>query len=371
VINILNNKAMYHISPQIESATTLPGTFYHTPEVFETVREQVFARSWQLVTEAGEMVKLPGDALPFRYMDGFLDEPLLLLRNQQQTLKCYSNVCTHRGKILVEHPTRLDRGSIICGYHGRRFDLDGQFVAMPETQGMLNFPCADDHLIELPVKTWRQFIFTSLDPAIPFDAWVGDMERKVGFLPIEHFKFSATRSRDYLVHANWALYCDNYLEGFHIPFIHKGLAKSLDWGQYRTELGIWSNCQIGIGQGGEEVFQLPDAHEDAGKRIVAYYFWLFPNIMFNFYPWGLSVNIVRPLGVNLTKVSFRAYIWDPSKMLAGAGADVDLVEREDEAVVEQVQIGTQSRFYKHGRFAPRMEQGVHQFHQLLATMLSK
>jgi choline monooxygenase len=45
------------------------------------------------------------------------------------------------------------------------------------------------------------------------------------------------------------------------------------------------------------------------------------------------------------------------------------VEREDEAVVELVQRGTRSRFYKHGRFAPKQEQGVHQFHRLLAGLL--
>ena len=30
--------------------------------------------------------------------------------------------------------------------------------------------------------------------------------------------------------------------------------------------------------------------------MAAFYFWLFPNLMLNFYPWGLSVNIVYPTG---------------------------------------------------------------------------
>jgi choline monooxygenase len=321
-----------------------------------------------MITDAEHTVKLPHDALPFQFMDGFLQEPLLLLRDDSNVLQCMSNVCTHRGKILVEHPGKLERG-IVCGYHGRRFQLDGTFAAMPQTEGMKNFPCADDNLPRLPVKTWRQFVFTSLDPAIPFEAWTEGLERKVGFLPVADYRFDAARSRDYLVHANWALYCDNYLEGFHIPFIHKALAAALDWNAYRIELDAWGNCQVGIGKGGEEVFNLPPGHEDYGQSVSAYYFWLFPNIMFNFYPWGLSVNIVRPLQVNLTKVSFRSYVWDESKLGSGAGADIDLVEREDEAVVEQVQIGTRSRFYKHGRFSPNMEQGVHQFHQLIARML--
>jgi len=359
---------MFQIEPDIRRATTLPGTFYNDPAVLEAGKEAVFARSWQIVTGAEHIVQLPHDGLPFQFMDGFMEEPLLLLRDQANTLHCLSNVCTHRGNILVEHPGKLERG-IVCGYHGRRFQLDGTFATMPQTEGMENFPCADDHLTRLPVQTWRQFVFTSLDPCIPFGAWTAGLERKVGFLPVADFRFSAARSRNYLVHANWALYCDNYLEGFHIPFIHKALAATLDWNAYRIELHEWGNCQVGIGKGGEEIFNLPPGHEDYGQAVSAYYFWLFPNIMFNFYPWGLSVNIVRPLQVNLTKVSFRTYVWDESKLGLGAGADIDLVEREDEAVVEQVQIGTRSRFYKHGRFSPNMEQGVHQLHRLIAGML--
>lgn len=359
---------MFSINEDPRSATTLPGTFYHHPDVFEQARERIFARSWQMVIGAEDAVKLPKDALPYRFMDHFLDEPLLLLNDENGHLQCFSNVCTHRGKILVEHPGRLERGSIVCGYHGRRFGLDGQFVSMPEMQQALNFPCADDHLPKIPLRRWRQFVFNALDPAFDFDAWVGDMERKVGFLPVEQFRFAPERSRDYLVKAHWALYCDNYLEGFHIPFVHKDLAATLDWSAYRTETYAYSNCQVGISKGGEHVFDLPAGHEDAGQAVAAYYFWLYPNIMFNFYPWGLSLNIVRPLTVNLTKVSFRAYVWDAYKLDAGAGADIDLVEREDEAVVEQVHLGTQSRYYRHGRFSPERETGVHHFHRLVSTL---
>jgi choline monooxygenase len=242
---------------------------------------------------------------------------------------------------------------------------------MPEMETALHFPCAEDHLHQLPLKSWRQFQFTSLLPAFPFEDWMAEMEQKVGFLPIETYRFAPERSRDYLVKAHWALYCDNYLEGFHIPFVHKGLASTLDWSNYRTECFRWSNCQVGISRGGEHCFQLPPNHEDAGQEIAAYYFWLFPNIMFNFYPWGLSLNIVRPLTKDLTRVSFRSYIWDEEKLGQGAGGDVDLVEREDEAVVEQVHLGTRSRFYKSGRFSPSRETGVHHFHWLLQELLSQ
>ena len=94
-------------------------------------------------------------------------------------------------------------------------------------------------------------------------------------------------------------------------------------------------------------------------------------MMFNFYPWGLSINVVRPISKKQSKVSFITYVMDAAKLDQGAGADLDKVEREDEFVVEAVQKGIESRHYATGRFSPTREQGVHHFHRLLAEFLHK
>ena len=70
-----------------------------------------------------------------------------------------------------------------------------------------------------------------------------------------------------------------------------------------------------------------------------------------------------------TKVQFKSYVWDETKLKIGAGADLDKVELEDEEVVQQVQKGVSSRFYKHGRFSPTMEKGVHHFHTLISKFI--
>jgi choline monooxygenase len=89
----------------------------------------------------------------------------------------------------------------------------------------------------------------------------------------------------------------------------------------------------------------------------------------NFYPWGLSINVVRPLAVDSTRISFLTYVWKPELLERGAGSGLDQVEREDEAVVEAVQRGVRSRSYDRGRYSPAREQGVHHFHRLLAEAL--
>ena len=60
---------------------------------------------------------------------------------------------------------------------------------------------------------------------------------------------------------------------------------------------------------------------------------------------------------------------DPGKLGRGAGADLDRVEREDEAVVEAVQRGVRARLYGRGRYSPDREAAVHHFHRLLVESL--
>ena len=94
-------------------------------------------------------------------------------------------------------------------------------------------------------------------------------------------------------------------------------------------------------------------------------------MMFNFYPWGLSINIVKPVNDSLTRVSFRSYVYDESKLNRGAGNQLQKVEEEDEFVVENVHNGLRSSFYKAGRFSPKREEGVHHFHRLISEFMNK
>lgn len=354
------------IHPDIEKAETLPAEVYRDQRWFYAQRERVFARSWQFIGD-DRPVRVPGAVLPFTLLEGMLDEPLLLSRGEDDTLRCISNVCTHRGNIVVEHGGVMK--SLRCRYHGRRFALDGCFSYMPEFDGVAGFPSACDDLRVVALERWGPLLFCSTNPGQSWEDVFGPIRQRLGWLPLEEFRFDPSRSRDYLVRANWALYCDNYLEGFHIPFVYASLNDALDYGSYRTELFPWCNLQLGVAKGGDECFALPKDSPDFGQHIAAYYWWVYPNTMLNFYPWGLSVNVIRPLAPDRTKVSFLSYVWDESKIARGAGAELDRVEREDESIVEAVQRGVGSRIYKRGRYSPAREQGVHHFHRLLSEGL--
>jgi choline monooxygenase len=301
-------------------------------------------------------------------LDGCLGEPLVITSDDDARVRCLSNVCTHRGALVVEGEGHLK--TLRCRYHGRRFNLDGSFVSMPEFDDTIGFPSEADNLPQLPLEKFGPLLFTSISPAMSFNEWIQPVIERVGWMPLDQFKRDAKTSRDYLIGANWALYCDNYLEEFHIPYVHAGLSEQLDYGSYYTELFPWGSLQMGIARSGDSVFDLPKDHRDYGQHIAAFYFWLFPNIMLNFYPWGLSLNVVNPLGPARTRVSFISYVWNESLRDQGVGGDLHKVEMEDEEVVESVQHGVSSRLYDRGRFSARREVGTHHFHRLLADAMA-
>ena len=355
-----------HVDPDIRRASTLPPEFYHDPEWFARTRDRVLSSGWHLIADH-DRVRVPGQCFPFTLLEGVLDEPLLLTRDQDDRLRCLSNVCTHRGMLVCEG--ERNQTSLRCRYHGRRFGLDGRFLSMPEFAGVENFPSASDDLAPVPVATWNRFVFVSLAPAMPFETLAAEVQARLGWLPFDRMALDPSRSRDYLVRAHWALYLDNYLEGFHVPYVHAGLTDTIDFARYRTETFASGSVQVAPAAAGEPALEPPAGSPDHGQRIAAYYFWLFPTTMFNVYPWGISVNVVKPLAPDRTRVAFLAYVWDEALLERGAGASLDRVEREDESVVEAVQAGVRGRFYRRGRYSPAQEAGVHHFHRLLAEHL--
>ena len=241
---------------------------------------------------------------------------------------------------------------IRCNYHGRRFNVDGKFLSMPEFEKAENFPTEKDNLSKIPLANWEQFLFASINPIAPLTKFIAEMSEKLSGLNFAKLKFVS--AKDYQVNAHWALYCENYLEGFHVPFVHQSLNAAIDYGTYTTETFRFSSLQTGFDENGE---------------LAAQYFFIFPNLMFNFYPWGISVNLVKPVTPTKTIVIYLTYISDESKLNIGAGADLETVELEDQAVVESVQRGIRSIFYDSGRYSPTRELGTHHFHRLICEFM--
>ncbi len=349
------------VDPDLRRARTPRGDFYRDERWFRWQRERLFARSWQWAPSLAA-VRAHGEVAPFTLLQGLLDEPLVAVRDGDE-VRCLSNACTHRGNLLVTSPCRLN--ALRCGYHGRRFGLDGGCRAAPGFDDVPREGWTGDDLSRAQVAWWRALPFVSLDPEHTFEAWAGDATARLATLPLERLVADPAGARSFTVRAHWALYVENYLEGLHVPFVHPGLQRALSMPEYRTELFAHGSLQVGPAREGDhDLLPVDDAH--AGERVGAYYLWLFPNTMLNFYPWGLSVNVVVPEAVDRTRVDYARYVWEPSKLGLGAGGDLDAVELEDDAVVEAVHRGIGARLYGRGRYSPTWEAGVHAFHRMVA-----
>ncbi|MFO1396761.1 MAG: aromatic ring-hydroxylating dioxygenase subunit alpha [Burkholderiales bacterium] len=356
----------YDVDADIRSAATLPAAFYRDAEAYADVRERVFARTWQWL---GPLAALgaPNSLAPVDLLPGLVDEPLLLARDGDGTLRCLSNVCTHRANLLVRAPCRADH--IRCGYHARRFDLAGRMTHMPGFAGARDFPSARDDLPQVPLATWQDHAFAALAPAMPFADVLAGWAERIAWLPVSSWRHDPARDRDFTIDAHWALYVENYLEGLHIPHVHASLHAAIEPLTYTTDLCRYASVQWAAARPGTAALAPPPGAPDHGRALAAYYVWVFPNLMLNVYPWGLSVNLVLPQGPSRTRVLFCSFVGDAQRLDDGAGSGLDRVEAEDEAVVEAVQRGVRARLYRGGRYAPQGERGVHHFHRLLGEFL--
>jgi choline monooxygenase len=355
------------VDADIRRARTPPPEFYLDPAWHERVLDRVFARTWHWLADA-ETLGPSGSARPVVLAPGSLAEPLILARDDLGTLSALSNVCTHRGALVCDAASETN--VLRCPYHGRRFDLAGRCLSMPEFEGVDGFPSAADDLRRIELAEHGPMLFAALSPSHPFNQWFGPLSAHFGHLPFARARYDASRSRDFEVAAHWALYCENYLEGFHIPYVHPALAKSVDYADYRTELYPFASLQIGHARDEGPALEPPAGSPDHGRRVAGYYALLFPSTMLNVYPWGVSLNVVQPLGPARTRIRFRTYVWDSEFLGRGAGGDLALVEFEDERVVASVQSALAARLRPRGRYSPTRESGVHHFHRLLSRFLT-
>ena len=343
----------------LSRATTIPSTWYLDPVFLERERERIFHRSWQWIGRA-EDVSRAGDY----FAAEVLGEPIVVARDLDSELRGLSNVCRHRAALIAE-----GKGSgklLQCPYHGWTYGLDGKLRRAPEMDRVEDFDVSDVCLPKVRVEEWGPLVFANLASSGPsFRETAPAIAEEVGRagFPIERMRFR--ERREYVVEANWKIYVDNYLEGYHIPMIHPALYRELDYEKYRVEAHRYHATQFApLRPSGGEDRTYPRREE--GEK--ALYYWVFPNLMLNFYPGSLQANAVIPLDHERTLTLFEWYGVE-GEDLEAAIAFSHQVQLEDVAISNSVQKGLRSRSYDRGRLSVRRENGVHFFHGLLHESL--
>ena len=348
---------MFEINKNIKKAKTLPSEFYLDNHFFNKTKK-IFRQSAQLVCSTKELDNI--SLYPIKYFPDYLDESLVITK-EEQVFRCISNVCTHRGHLLSECSSK--NSFLKCRYHGRTFDLNGKIKTAPGFENAIGFPENTDNLYNVPIYNWNGFLFVSLNEKEKvFDTLLQIDKILPDFIYTDLCKTPIRN--EYIIDCHWGLYCDNYLEGFHIPYVHKGLNSDMDWKKYETYILDKMVLQKAVSRDLNDT--IPYANEE---NIYAYYFFIFPNIMLNYYKWGLSINIIEPISKEQTRVKYMIYNLKDEKVPSDSSSSVDSVEIEDQEVVKSVQKGIKSINYNRGRFSPDLEKGVHYFHKLISEQL--
>ncbi|WP_106400928.1 aromatic ring-hydroxylating oxygenase subunit alpha [Actinocorallia populi] len=193
---------------------------YISEEYARAERDRLWRKVWQQVGRVEEIPEV-GDFLTYE----ILDDSLIIVRTAPEEIRAYYNVCSHRGRRLVDTPpgARDGRGSgrqFVCGFHGWRYNLEGQCTHVPERedwQGRLS----DEkiRLGEVKTATWGGWIWINMDPECePLLDYLGPAAVLLAPFQLERFRY---RWRRWLVFdCNWKVALEAFNETYHVPYTH-------------------------------------------------------------------------------------------------------------------------------------------------------
>ncbi len=362
------------VDDDIRRAESLPAAAFVEPQFAERELDTIFRTSWLFVPDRGddprpldEQLASRGTRVPV----SLLGRPLYLQRGwDDDELRAFPNTCTHAWHPLVLGASRGP--TLVCAQHGRRFDCTGRFISQPGFTGLPDFPRACDHLPRLPTTVWRRLVFANLDPGaapLPFS----ELDASLAAMPSALERTSAEERE---VAGNWKQHAWNYLDPFHIGYVHRaphGLADAVELASYTTELYDHAVLQWVYASNAADGFDpawLPERfHDPKGRRVFALWWFVWPNLTLNFYPWGLSINVYQPIP---GRPEATRFVWHQWAIDRAKHAERDRrwlssqVDAEDVDALAHVSRGLRSGFAPRGRFAPDDERAAHWFHKKIA-----
>jgi phenylpropionate dioxygenase-like ring-hydroxylating dioxygenase large terminal subunit len=346
---------------------TLPAEWYTDPKRFQVEKERIFAASWHYVGRL-EQVANTGD-----FLTGRVGEvPVVVIRDEAGTLRAYANVCRHRGSELVLQKSG-NRRTIQCHYHAWTWGLDGALRAAPHCQEQAGFDKADFPLLPLAVETFGPFIFINPGSASSsFTATLGQLPAIIrsGGADIDALKFR--ERREYAIQANWKVVVENFLECYHCAVSHPGFADLIDLDKYQVVAYDRCSVQRGPRKASARAQRTEAFGADGAQEGIYTYLW--PNFMLNVYPGAgnASTNLIVPIDEHHCLAIYEFFFSEnmPEEEQRAMVDFIDQVQREDIIIVESVQRGLRSGFYKQGQLILSRENGIQHFQRMVFSALT-
>ena len=387
IYNIIDKKKLDVVNNSIEKAHGLPNECYTSKDYTLIERKKLFEDKWIVVGVASSIPEI-GDVKPI----DILGMPILILRNKQNEVKVFHNVCSHRGVKLVSKSGKIN-SLIRCPYHSWSYSLDGELIATPHIGGMNKhsvegFDKSKSNLKEIRSYIWLDLIMININQnEMSFEEYIKPLsDRWEKFWPIKdrelihhsndfgYFKLNAK--------CNWKFAIENYCESYHLPWVHPDLNSYSKIEDHYHIQGL-PNRFAGQGtvvynpqfKGKEKLPSFPNWPKD--KENIAEYVALFPNVMLGIHKDHYYAYWIEPINHEFTFEHMELYYVGEQAAQANKFKSLrkqnhkqwEDIQKEDVDIIQGMQTGRNSPSYNGGNFSPVMDNPTHHFHKWVAQNL--
>ena len=327
----------------------------------------IFTKNWVFVGFAHEL-KNEGDVLPINVAD----QPILLIKESKNKINAFHNICSHRCLKLVDKEKNV--GQIIsCPYHAWSYDLKGNLVSSPHFGGTNNhqpkgFLRKKNGLKPVRINIWHDWIFINLDnKALPFEKYASPLFKQIKDINLETINPVATLDFG-KINTNWKFLIENYIEPYHVQFVHKTTTSQ----PLKDHYTIVDGRCYGSGVDLNEESTSADSLAVSSK-----YLSLFPNfIIGTYYPGQIGVHLNIPIEPGITHQKRVIYTSQDMRLkkkevekLRNLWWDV---HKEDHEICERLQMGRSSAAAKSGGLlSPHWENSVRAFQKIVIKSINK
>ena len=359
----------------LRQSTGLNPSAYVDERFFALEQELVFERAWVTVGVAGE-VAVPGRMLVRQVGQ----KSIVITRGDDGELRGFLNSCRHRGTELAEVDCEIS-GTIRCPYHRWGYGTDGSLKATPffDEVPRDDFDRNEFSLFPVRVGTWGPLLFACLSDETPeLDVWLGDLPERMAGYGFDQWRIEESQVLD--IEANWKLISENFQEYYHLTWVHPELAKVSRVGDHYRYQGAGMYCGQTTtpvrGDDRDDWLVLPAAEGlDESDATSGRHIALYPNVIFSVLPNHVFVMRLDPIAPGLTRETCTFLLPPSTPELTGGELDATRtfwidVNNEDIDICQRSQRGLTRGRIQPGPLAPRFEEPLHRFHNMLADCMT-
>ena len=290
-------------------------------------------------------------------------ENIILLRDRQDKVRAFYNVCRHRGARLCSEEKGQFQSGIQCQYHAWTYELSGALMGAPEIKGSEGFSEKDYPLHPVEVRVWEGLIFVNLaESPTSFEETFSFLMGK--FTPWQMPALQSVHQTLYAVAANWKLLFQNYSECYHCPNVHPALNQLTPYRDSDNDLteGPFLGGPMRLAREGGSMTMTGQRCADpigelSGESLNSvHYYTLFPNLFLSLHPDYVLVHRLEPQALDRTRVHCN---WDfPPEAISRSGFDPepaiefwDMTNQQDWHLCSISQLGIASRAYTPGPYS--------------------